>query len=374
MFGYALALAGRHHIQVSEAIPLADSAGISLIAWVKPTDLSNYREIFRKEDGKDRVLFSFQNDGKVLSLGLNTGRYEECDAKIDPGRVLDGRWHHCAATFDGRWMRVYLDGDEIGSLERPGLIRSGGGALGCIGSSNGGENFQGELDDLRIYAAPLDRDEIASLYRAGLEVIERLSGRLAQQAAQVYRRGSTFAETLIHCRKQILEQQLVLDGALAQLITARLKADFAQDYDDFLRYAGVQPREYLAHGAADYHIQAAERQIEMLLEYKPITGQQWRRQTPEDMRKWKELDAYRGKFEMIRALGEAGRFSPAWVELLVEAGRRIDLRPMDSEPVAPYVRPETPRTRNVAAAEAREILERDWLFQAGGPDPAADPR
>ena len=35
-------------------------------------------------------------------------------------QVLDGAWHHCAATFDGRWMRVYFDGKEIGKLERPG--------------------------------------------------------------------------------------------------------------------------------------------------------------------------------------------------------------------------------------------------------------
>ena len=71
---------------------------------------------------------------------------------INPARVRDGRWHHCAATFDGHWLRVYLDGDEIGRLERPGQIRAGGSAPGCIGSSNGGETFQGALDDLRIYA------------------------------------------------------------------------------------------------------------------------------------------------------------------------------------------------------------------------------
>ena len=57
-----------------------------------PTELGVYREIFRKEDGTRRILFSFQEDGAILSLGLNIGGYIECDAKIDaktgPGRGL----------------------------------------------------------------------------------------------------------------------------------------------------------------------------------------------------------------------------------------------------------------------------------------------
>jgi len=50
----------------------------------------------------------------------------------------------------------------------------------------------------------------------------------------------------------------------------------------------------------------------------------------------------------------------------LEAGRRVHARPHVSEPVAPYRRPETPATRALTAAEAREALERDWLYEADG--------
>ena len=36
------------------------------------------------------------------------------------------------------------------------------------------------------------------------------------------------------------------------------------------------------------------------------------------------------------------------------------------EPVAPYVTPHTPKTRNLTPQEAHEILQRDWLYQASG--------
>ena len=63
---------------------------ISFSVWVAPTELSGYREIFRKEDGDDRVLFSFQDGGVCLSLGLNVGGYVECHAPMDRLQVLDG--------------------------------------------------------------------------------------------------------------------------------------------------------------------------------------------------------------------------------------------------------------------------------------------
>lgn len=82
-------------------------------AWVLPTELGEYREILRQECER-RVLFSFQHGGMILSLGLHIDGYRECDGPIDPSMVLDGSWHHCAGTFDGEAMRVYVDGVEVG--------------------------------------------------------------------------------------------------------------------------------------------------------------------------------------------------------------------------------------------------------------------
>jgi hypothetical protein len=172
LFGGALRFPEHHKLQIPPENPkFGTLARLSVSAWVRPTELSVYREIFRKEDGDQRVLFSFQHDGTLLSLGLNIGGYIECDAKMDPAQVLDGQWHHCAGTFDGQFMRVYLDGQEIGALERPGEIVAGGPAPGCIGSSNGGECFQGAMDEVRIYADALTADEVTRLHRNGIEAL-----------------------------------------------------------------------------------------------------------------------------------------------------------------------------------------------------------
>jgi len=126
LFDRALSLSGQHLLRVPQRPDFAGRQKLSFSAWVKPANLDQFKEIFRKEDGEQRVLFSFQEQGTILSLGLNIGGYIECDAKLDPLEVLDGQWHHCAATFDGEWMRVYLDGRRIGQLNRPGALSAGG--------------------------------------------------------------------------------------------------------------------------------------------------------------------------------------------------------------------------------------------------------
>ena len=158
LFGSAMRFSGSHIVGVRERPKFNGLEKLSLSAWVRPTELGSYREIFRQDAGDDRVLFSFQHGGTILSFGLNVDGYMECDAAIAPAQVLDGMWHHCAATFDGRSMRVYLDGRQVGAIDRPGKIAANNSAPGCIGSSNGAENFQGAMDELCIYAEAISAE------------------------------------------------------------------------------------------------------------------------------------------------------------------------------------------------------------------------
>jgi hypothetical protein len=365
VFGWGLAFSGNHALRVRGEFPLKGLQEISFSAWVMPTEQGRYREIFRKEDGDERVLFSFQDDFRHLALGLNINGYLECDAPIEPAQVLDGRWHHCAATFDGRWMRVFLDGIEIGKLERPGKIRAGGAAPACIGSANGGECFQGSMDDLRVYREALSAQEVFSLWRNGQEALGRRCGNLLPLVEAVYTPGKSFSATLAACRKKLAEQHKQPDPELVHLLAARLKAAFPEDYARFARVAGVAPSQMLVAAERDLLAEKAARAVDMLLEYKPLTEQQWKRQRPEDLRKWGEVEAMHKRLADLQAQADAARFSPGWIDLILEAGSRVCERPYQQEAVASYVKPQTPETRTLTAAEARQALERDWLHQAG---------
>ncbi len=364
VFGNALNLRGKHALRAAGFLPGNELAGLSFSAWVKPTDLRGNREIFRQECGQ-RLLFSFQDNGTVLSLGLNVGGYQECDAPIVAAQVADGRWRHCAATFDGKFMRVYLDGKEIGSLERTGPLSLQPGAPGFIGSCGGeSEHFQGALDDLRIYAAALTPEDVAFLHESGQESLNRRLQEIRKRLEALYAPEKNFAETLASCRRRILDQAAPLDAESTEALAATFKSAFPDECARLMEFTGSDLAAFLTSGDRDQFPRETERLMDLLLEYKPITEQQWKKQTPADLRRWQEADAIYAKYAALKAQ-DASRLAPDWVDLMMEAGKRIQFRPYVNEAVAPYVRPETPETRTLTAAEARAALERDWLHQAG---------
>jgi hypothetical protein len=316
--GTAIGLAGGHKLSIAGKPDFSQTKEITMSAWVLPTDLSSYREIFRKEDGNNRVLFSFQNNGTILSLGLNINGYIECDAALNPATVLDAKWHHCSATFDGKTMRVYLDGKEIESLYRSGTIKAGGSAPGCIGSMNGGECFQGAMDDLRIYNRALSDKEIAELATQNIKELPAKS-----------------------------------KATLAKLGT--------------IKPAGQIPGRPTPKRAPGTVTAAL---IDDICIYLPLTDLQWKNLSPEEEKKWKEVADIKKTFEKLSGKPQDDETAQEMILLgnRIEALNINNTRPRAESP-APHVNnPITPETRTLTADEAKAVLQQDWLYQVGKPN------
>ena len=224
--------------------------------------------------------------------------------------------------------------------------------------------------ELRIYPEALPPEQIAALHRDGAATIAARYEALNQRLASLYPANAAFAETCAALRESLAQRPDWLDEEYAQALALRLKGDFPEACGQFAEWAGVSPIEYILTASTAFHEEKVGRLIELLLEYKPITEDQWRKQSPEDVRKWEESERLRERFDNLLAQGDAARFSPEWVELVMAAGPAIDFRPYVHEPVAPYIRPSTPETRALTREEARQALEKDWLHQAdGAPSP-----
>ncbi|MHC5056936.1 MAG: LamG-like jellyroll fold domain-containing protein [Planctomycetota bacterium] len=379
LFGKALSLSGRHRLEARGRPDFKDIRKISLSAWVMPSAFERYNEIFRKDDGNDRVLFSFQENANVLSLGLNVGGYVECDAPIRPAQVLDGRWHHCAATFDGETMRVYLDGREIGSLPRAGRIRAGGRAPGCIGSSSGGECFQGLMDDLRIYSDALTPQEVKGLWESGRPLVEQyrrkrakelLASREALRSLNI--KGDSFSAMMANAREAVAASGARLADTTAREIIDIVKLSYPKELAEYNRLTGGGAARYLGGGDAANTSQL-EKLVGAMSEYMPLTELQWKHLPAEDHARWKTVAALKDTLAGLKDRGAAARFSPDWIDIVLGAGGLdvVHERPRVREAVAPHIKPSTPETRTLTAAEARAALERDWIHQADGRPSAA---
>jgi hypothetical protein len=74
-------------------------------------------------------------------------------------------FYHVAGTYDGNWMRLYLNGVEVGTAVETGpvhLVESNGVEL-----SSNHETLHGLLDEVEIFNRALTADEIHAIYAAG---------------------------------------------------------------------------------------------------------------------------------------------------------------------------------------------------------------
>lgn len=86
--------------------------------------------------------------------------------------VVDDHWHHLTATYDGKDLKFYVDGNYIGKSTNPasGVYPPGStvnykiGYFGPVNSSTILSTWKGNMDDLRFYTRVLSAAEVQAVY------------------------------------------------------------------------------------------------------------------------------------------------------------------------------------------------------------------
>ncbi len=394
LFGKALDLSGSFALKVDKDLVPDKIENLTFSVWAQPRDLSVFREIIRKEDGNQRFLFSFQNDGRFLSLGLNINDvYYECDAPVNIGDVLDNQWHFLCGSFDGQKMRVFLDGQIIGGRifnsvgsfqtmsdevyenlnkkeDRIARLTVGKSAPVMIGSSGGsGEFFDGLLDDLRFYNRALSENEIRDLYRQGAAVIDRSGSVNSELLERLYKKEDTCCKTLENIRIRLAELsgKDPVDSKTIQAVLRHVRLDFPEEYARFNNVFRFGALKFLTVSREEIK-KEIQRVLEQALEYKPLTEDQYATLSLKDRSRWKELERSADDLKKMILLPK-GELSG--LDRVLDLARMIQERPKDREAVASYELPSTPKVSGLTPDQGQQKLREDWLFQAGGnPDPA----
>lgn len=362
-----LALSGRSVLRVDAGVLPESLSGFAVTAWVRPEKFERYNELFRIEAPAGRVLFSFQENGTVLSLGLDVnGIYRECDASMRPEAALDGGWHFAAATFDGREMRVYLDGAVIGQLPNVGGAKAAR-APGFVGSTGGvGEFFAGGLDDLRLYAEALSPAELAELLQAGSATLAARAMRtLPDEWRPMLQERPTFAATLLEARRAVARAGKGCPPEVKNLFGVTLSARFPSECATYARLYGQAPVLFLEQPDLGALKAKLAQQVARVTEYMPLTEGQWARCSGAERQRWQAVKGWADD-RRAQLASDAAPLEQVIVDAVTVAWPGVPERPAAAEPVAPYVPPATPAARTYTKDEARAAVERDWLWQVDG--------
>lgn len=161
--GHALSFDSKGaHVDCGTSESLDIREAVTLEAWVYPTAraASETGVAGKSFDTYGLTLYSDGNFYWYIGSGGN-----KCSV---PGRV--NRWNHVTGTFDGKDLRMFLDGEARDTRPSQFTTVNPGGSfyIGCIArdAADGAltDSFQGYIGAVRVYNRALSEEEVRTLY------------------------------------------------------------------------------------------------------------------------------------------------------------------------------------------------------------------
>ncbi len=119
------------------------------------------------DDESGYILFGWNYDSAWFGQRTNATEYTE----INGGTVGTGIWRHLVATYDGSFMRIYVDGSETGSTAKSGPVdyvtEPEELSIGRFHDDNEDVSFDGQIDEVALWNRALTPAEVVELYNGG---------------------------------------------------------------------------------------------------------------------------------------------------------------------------------------------------------------
>lgn len=140
---------------------------ITVSAWIKPDTLSGFTAPVHKRDA-----YMFYLNGNVLRPSVFTNTQYDLTGSI---QIPLNQWTHIVFTYDGSDIKGYVNGVSDGSTSASGNINDSSYDLRISGEDGTNSyNFDGLLDDVRIYNTALSASEVTNLYNTGAHTAQTI--------------------------------------------------------------------------------------------------------------------------------------------------------------------------------------------------------
>lgn len=172
--GSALSFDGSGDYVDAGNVPVGSAGGpdgaFTASFWMKPgTPLSANAYLLNKSGSGLSFYVEYREASDYLHFRMNiSGQIKGLNTRADA--IVKDKWQHVAVSYDGRYQRVFVNGQEVARSSDFGLDFSAAISSDLrIGADNNGNNgFVGEMDDVRVYSRALTPAEIRAELQAEL--------------------------------------------------------------------------------------------------------------------------------------------------------------------------------------------------------------
>ena len=172
-YGLAYDFDGDDYIQVTDDPSLDGMTAITISGWMRTNYQMGYNSYPLSKGNGCEGKYSLRIGGSTPTLNAlnlyriynSSGGWSNCSYSVNTvGYVNDGDWHHFVFTANGTIAKAYLDGDlrDTGACVFD-VVQDSANALRL-----GDTNFNGVLDDVRIYNRSINASEVRELYNESL--------------------------------------------------------------------------------------------------------------------------------------------------------------------------------------------------------------
>lgn len=154
-------------ITISNYSYINPTSEMTISAWVYANSTTSADEyVISKGASTGYVFPEFKNGASDIAFDLCLGTTSCTSQLLTANYPSTGAWHFVAATYNGKMMSIYIDGQLAGSQAASGNIGSNSNDL-IIGAT-GTNWFEGEVSNIQIYNTSLSANQIYRLYTTGI--------------------------------------------------------------------------------------------------------------------------------------------------------------------------------------------------------------
>jgi hypothetical protein len=154
----AISCDGVDDFAIASFSPLVSTSTFTVEVWARPDAFSSFGSVASASDG---YAVGAAGDAR-FTIGPGS------TVTASGGSLTLGEWVHLAGTYDGTTVRVFVDGQPVGSEIKPDMaVVSLINFKFCVWP-NGGAFFQGAVDEMRIWDHVRTDEEIASAHAESL--------------------------------------------------------------------------------------------------------------------------------------------------------------------------------------------------------------
>jgi len=168
--GQAFDFNGATHIETADTpFDFDNTNAFSVSTWIKTTNNGESDTIISKgglSNGDGWTLWRWNTNNFLTLTFVNGGTNFSTSMS---GTINDDNWHHVVITYDGSsnksGLKMYLDGtlDKTGSsLPLATLLNNDNLVIGA--DKNGGMDFDGQMDNVRVYGFELSSVQVIRLF------------------------------------------------------------------------------------------------------------------------------------------------------------------------------------------------------------------